>query len=345
MSTAVTRQRRIKRPVAIAAGVLALTIAGGVGVAVDQAVAAPSQISASDTDAYPVLREGAGGQRVRILQHLLSAHGIATSVDGSFGPGTERSVRTFQSRRGITVDGTVGPQTWSRILVVAREGNRGPAVKAIQETLNANGARLQVDGSFGPATKKAVISFQDAKNLDSDGVVGPNTWGALLGVKGGSTTPTPPPSTGTGSPGPDTRYPNPKRTYANGNVPSSQLCRVPGARSDAWRMSCRAVPDFKAMNAAYKKQFGMDLEVDHLTLTAYRTVADQRLLYNKYGPGRAAKPGTSNHGWGMALDINMRRGGAGSHQSATYKWLHANGPKYGFRDTVPHEDWHFDYQR
>lgn len=142
-------------------------------------------------------------------------------------------------------------------------------------------------------------------------------------------------------PGPDLRYTDP-RGFPNGQLRPDQLCRVPGARSDVWRMSCRAVGDFTALNQAYRARFGRDLQVDHLRGTAYRTVGDQQVLYAKYGSPRAAKPGTSNHGWGLALDLAM---GGGNHSSATYRWLKENGPRYGFVDEVPHEDWHWRYIR
>jgi hypothetical protein len=47
---------------------------------------------------------------VRILQ---SALGI--SVDGVFGPNTQRAVRRYQRAHGLTADGVVGPATWSSL--------------------------------------------------------------------------------------------------------------------------------------------------------------------------------------------------------------------------------------
>lgn len=302
-------------------------------------------VSVTSARSLPVLKQGAKGHGVVVLQRLLNTRGAKIAVDGSFGPATAEAVKTFQRSQGIAVDGVVGAGTWSKLLPVLSSGARSPQVRVLQQTLRDHGHKLDVDGSFGPATKTAVRNFQSAKKLGVDGVVGVATWQALIGQVSSSPAPKPAPTTGTKSPGPDIRFPRPKGTYANGSVPRNQLCRVPTARSDEWLMSCRAVPDFVAMNNAYRQSFGRDIQVDHLTLTAYRTVGEQRHLYRTKPKGWAAYPGTSNHGWGLALDINMRRGGAPSHGSATYRWLHANGPKYGFVDTVRHEDWHFEYTR
>lgn len=53
-------------------------------------------------------------------------------------------------------------------------------VRSVQYLLNAHGARLTVDGTFGAATKGAVIAFQRAHHLTANGVVGAATWGTLI---------------------------------------------------------------------------------------------------------------------------------------------------------------------
>jgi hypothetical protein len=59
----------------------------------------------------PVLRQGARGEHVRVLQRNVG--GLA--VDGVFGPLTTGAVRRFQQARGLTVDGIVGRQTWGAL--------------------------------------------------------------------------------------------------------------------------------------------------------------------------------------------------------------------------------------
>jgi nucleoid-associated protein YgaU len=49
----------------------------------------------------------------------------------------------------------------------------------LQNVLRQRGHQVLIDGSFGPATEAAVMQFQHDVGLAVDGIVGPNTWGAL----------------------------------------------------------------------------------------------------------------------------------------------------------------------
>jgi hypothetical protein len=130
---------------------------------------------------WPVLRQGGSGEDVRTVQHLLNQHGANVAADGQFGSGTTTAVRSFQSAKGLSADGVVGPQTWAALIVTVRPGARNHAVRAVQGQLTANGYPTTVDGEFGSGTEATVKRFQTANGLTADGVVGPMTWQALVG--------------------------------------------------------------------------------------------------------------------------------------------------------------------
>jgi hypothetical protein len=58
-----------------------------------------------------LIRRGLVGLDVSVLQFTLTRRGMRVGVDGVFGRNTDRAVRRFQSRRGLVVDGVVGPMT------------------------------------------------------------------------------------------------------------------------------------------------------------------------------------------------------------------------------------------
>jgi hypothetical protein len=88
------------------------------------------------------------------------------------GKAIEQALREGAGGKG----GASGPVT---DLPLLREGARGAAVSQLQQALNKGGARLAVDGVFGPLTSAAVRSFQSRNALAVDGIVGQNTWGKL----------------------------------------------------------------------------------------------------------------------------------------------------------------------
>ena len=140
---------------------------------------------------FPLVREGDQNHPVKTLQYLLRARGHTVTVDGSFGPKTDAAVRAFQQQKGLAVDGIVGPNTWSALIITVKKGSQGDAVRGVQEEFQFRnlsgdpGTGLAVDGIFGPKTDAAVRDFQNALHQDIpsvtvDGIVGPVTWRALV---------------------------------------------------------------------------------------------------------------------------------------------------------------------
>lgn len=82
------------------------------------------------------------------------------------------------------------PVTWNYSLCLSRQpmlsmttNSTHPCVKILQRKLNNVyhvEPRLVVSGVFGQQTKKAVKKFQTLKSITVDGIVGPQTWNALL---------------------------------------------------------------------------------------------------------------------------------------------------------------------
>lgn len=131
--------------------------------------------------AFPLVSSGNRGSDVVALQHLLAAHGRSVPVDGVFGSGTHTALVGFQQSKDLTADGVVGSATWSALAITVRQGDNGPAVKAVQSLLEARrGSGLAVDGAFGPGADSAVRTFQSHAGLGADGIVGPTTWKNLL---------------------------------------------------------------------------------------------------------------------------------------------------------------------
>src|ERR1700753_3204009 len=143
-----------------------------------------------------VLRRGAQGSAVAEVRRVLATLGLidntAAATLDSFDETAEMAVRHFQQRRGLSVDGIVGPETYAALGSARwKLGDRvlahypgallaGDDVADLQNQLMELGYRLsRVDHLFGIATEQALRSFQYESGLRVDGVCGPDTLRAL----------------------------------------------------------------------------------------------------------------------------------------------------------------------
>ena len=70
-----------------------------------------------DKGSMPTLRVGSTGEAVRNLQQILTYMGYTLKIDGIFGAKTKEAVMAFQASQDIGVDGIVGAQTWSKLIL------------------------------------------------------------------------------------------------------------------------------------------------------------------------------------------------------------------------------------
>ena len=177
-----------------------------------------SEGEAIQDGSYPgrAYRRGDTGINVQIIQFYLNQTAVYVNsitpveIDGNFGTATENSVKAFQRFFNLTADGIVGETTWQKMQDIyegikngvkvpestppssdlypgtpLRFGSSGENVVKIQTWLTALAnfnptiPAVAADGIFGSLTQQAVIAFQQANNLNADGIVGQTTWNKL----------------------------------------------------------------------------------------------------------------------------------------------------------------------
>ncbi|WP_157237142.1 M15 family metallopeptidase [Promicromonospora sukumoe] len=128
--------------------------------------------------------------------------------------------------------------------------------------------------------------------------------------------------------------------YANGRIPADVLCALPFAPGHLLR--CDAAERLAALSARFEKEFGHPIPITD----SYRSF-EMQVTVRGTKPHLAAIPGTSNHGWGLAVDLgNPIAGGA----SDEYVWLRLHAPDYGWDNPswaqlggAKPEPWHFEF--
>lgn len=136
-----------------------------------------------------LLRQGATGTNVKILQEALIKLGYSCGpdgADGDFGINTYKAVVSFQKAEKIEVDGIAGPDTFAHLskaiknnaepaeeVIYLQFGSKGDKVKELQEKLISLGYSCGpdgADGDFGLNTRSALIKFQADNDLSQTGI-------------------------------------------------------------------------------------------------------------------------------------------------------------------------------
>ena len=155
-----TRRKHVSAALATAvfagptAPLAAAQVAGGPSAAM--AAASPANRAIEVREGGLPLSAGSQGALVSQVQRALSV-----SVDGVFGPETDRAVRRFQYSSKLQVDGIVGPATWSALFgsaAGATGGDAPPEVKRqLAETLRDAGRQMAVEAGASSADNGASI--------------------------------------------------------------------------------------------------------------------------------------------------------------------------------------------
>ncbi len=141
------------------------------------------------------------------------------------------------------------------------------------------------------------------------------------------------------APGCDGVVPESVLDAGNGRLDPDDLCPL-WESGDMLRAD--AALALAKLDLAYRAEFGEDIQLTD----SYRSYASQ-VAVKRSKPGLAARPGTSQHGWGLAVDL----GGGVQKGDRHYDWLAEHAGDYGWENPAwaqsggsgPYEPWHWEY--
>ena len=120
--------------------------------------------------------------------------------------------------------------------------------------------------------------------------------------------------------------------YGNGRIPEGALEPIGVGNHRLYGPAAEAFKQMRADAAAEGVNIGVT--------DSYRSYEEQVDLANRKGlysqGGLAAKPGTSDHGWGLALDLKL--------DDKALAWMRQNAGRYGFEEDTPREPWHWAFK-
>ena len=133
---------------------------------------------------------------------------------------------------------------------------------------------------------------------------------------------------------------HPRTVFTNGAAPPQALC--PATADGSQLLRCDAAVAYRMLAAAFESGTGEPLCITD----SYRSrLGQERVFVAK--PHLAASPGTSVHGWGLAVDLC---GGVERFDTTQNTWLLAQAPAFGWHHPTwaaaggsRPEPWHFEY--
>jgi zinc D-Ala-D-Ala carboxypeptidase len=120
--------------------------------------------------------------------------------------------------------------------------------------------------------------------------------------------------------------------YGNGKIPKTALQEVGSTGHRLWAPAAEQLT--KMIDDAKRDGVKIGITDSYRPYEEQVDLARRKGLYSQ--GGLAAKPGTSEHGWGMAVDLDLN--------GKALSWMRANAEKYGFDENVPRESWHWAFK-
>ncbi len=120
--------------------------------------------------------------------------------------------------------------------------------------------------------------------------------------------------------------------YGNGTIPAAALAPVGSTGHSMWAPAANGLGQM--IDAAATDGVAIRITDSYRPIDVQERLAKEKGLYNE--GGLAAVPGTSNHGWGVATDLDL--------DGPALEWMRTNAWRYGFVEDVPREPWHWTYR-
>jgi LAS superfamily LD-carboxypeptidase LdcB len=120
--------------------------------------------------------------------------------------------------------------------------------------------------------------------------------------------------------------------YGNGRIPAAALAPVDAGPHRLWAPAATAFG--RLLDAARAEGIDIGITDSYRDLAAQERLAVEKGLYAQ--GGLAATPGTSPHGWGLAVDLDL--------DAAAQAWMQQRAWQFGFVEDVPREPWHWTFR-